>query len=152
MIFRSTQQTATVMHIMPRNTTAIATASRITITLRSISSTPFPSSLPPSFPGFPEVDVGDVGGSFGCDMVGDAVGDVVADVVGDVVTDVVGDVVGDGVCDGDGDIISKVDVTMDSDITCDIMDVAAWGDMDCDIEGVAGSGTDDGMTCDTADD
>lgn len=117
-----------------------------------ISSTPFPSSLPPSFPGFPEVDVGDVGGSFGCDMVGDAVGDVVADVVGDVVTDVVGDVVGDGVCDGDGDIISKVDVTMDSDITCDIMDVAAWGDMGCDIEGVAGSGTDDGMTCDTADD
>lgn len=92
--------------------------------------------MPPSFPGFPEVDVGDVGGSFGCDMVGD----------------VVGDVVGDGVCDGDGDIICKVDVTMDSDITCDIMDVAAWGDMGCDIEGVAGSGTDDGMTCDTADD
>lgn len=109
-----------------------------------ISSTPFPSSLPPSFPGFPEVDVGDVGGSFGCDMVGDAIGDVVADVVGDVVADVV--------ADGDGDIISKVDVTMDSDITCDIMDVAAWGDMGCDIEGVAGSGTDDGMTCDTADD
>ena len=109
-----------------------------------ISSTPFPSSLPPSFPGFPEVDVGDVGGSFGFDMVGD--------VVGDVVTDVVGDVVGDGVCDGDGDIICKVDVTMDSDIACDIMDVAAWGDMGCDIEGVAGSGTDDGMTCDTADD
>lgn len=148
MIFRSTQQTATVMHIMPRNTTAIATASRITITLRSISSTPFPSSLPPSFPGFPEVDVGDVGGSFGCDMVGDAVGDVVADVVGDVV----GDGVCDGVCNGDGDIICKVDVTMDSDITCDIMDVAAWGDMGCDIEGVPGSGTDDGMTCDTADD
>lgn len=34
--FRSTQQTATVIHIMPRNTTAIATASRITITLRSV--------------------------------------------------------------------------------------------------------------------
>lgn len=100
MIFRSTQQTATVIDTIPRNITAIATASRITITLRSISSIPVPLSLPPSFPGFPVVDVGDVEGSIGCDVVGNVV------------------------LDGDRDMVCEVGVTEDSNITCVTISVA----------------------------
>lgn len=85
------------MDTIPRNITAIATASRITITLRSITSIPIPLSLPPSFPGKPVVDVGDAEGSIGSGVA----------------------------LDGDDDMVCEVDVTMDSDIACVIMGVAA---------------------------